>query len=236
MSAAATGVRGWWPALAAAGLLVLVATAADLASLDLGVVERPRAPGPASPPLEDGGAPPGGRTGPAGESRLLGQLLTGLLLLAAAGLLGWAGWALLRRRRRRTGARRRWHRLRALRPAAGTRALVPPDGAELLAAVDAAIATADDDPDPRRAVIACWVRLEQAAAAAGTLRHDSDTAADLVVRLLREHQVSEPVLAALATAYRLARFATHPVDEPTRTRARSALRRLRAELSPEVPV
>lgn len=238
MSAAATTVRGWWPVLAAAGLLLAVAAMAELATLDLAAVERAPLSRPAPPPPPDQVTvePSAAGDSPAAGSRLLGQLLTGLLLLATAGLAGlagWAGWALLRRRRR-TGTGRRWHRLRALRPGAGNRGPVPPDGAALLAAVEAAVASADDDPDPRRAVIACWVRLEQAAAAAGTSRHGSDTATDLVVRLLREHQVSEPVLAALATAYRLARFATHTVDEPTRTRARSALRRLRAELSPEV--
>src|SRR5215510_8106319 len=52
------------------------------------------------------------------------------------------------------------------------------------AAVDAGLAALDDaDTDARRAVIACWVRLEAAAAAAGTERSAGDTSTELVSRL-----------------------------------------------------
>jgi Domain of unknown function (DUF4129) len=102
----------------------------------------------------------------------------------------------------------------------------------VLAAVDAGLSDLDDnDLDPRRAVIACWVRLEQAAAAAGTPREVGDSPADLVVRLLGAHQVSAHVLYPLADVYRLARYATHTVDASMRDQARSALRQLRAELT-----
>ncbi len=102
---------------------------------------------------------------------------------------------------------------------------------EVLAAVDAGLSDLDDDRDPRRAVIACWVRLEQAAAAAGTPREPGDSPTDLVVRLLGAHQVSSPVLYRLADVYRLARYATHTVDSAMRDQARAALRQLRAELT-----
>ncbi|MBO0870912.1 MAG: DUF4129 domain-containing protein [Micromonosporaceae bacterium] len=103
---------------------------------------------------------------------------------------------------------------------------------EVIAAVDAGLADLDDDDsDPRRAVIACWVRLEQAAAAAGTPRQPGDSPTDLVVRLLGAHQVSAAVLYRLADVYRLARYATHTVDTGMREAARSALRQLRDELT-----
>jgi hypothetical protein len=103
---------------------------------------------------------------------------------------------------------------------------------EVIAAVDAGLADLDDsDSNPRRAVIACWVRLEQAAAAAGTLRQPGDSPTDLVVRLLGAHQVSAGVLYQLADVYRLARYATHTVDAGMREAARSALRQLRDELT-----
>jgi hypothetical protein len=99
------------------------------------------------------------------------------------------------------------------------------------AAVDEGLADLDAaDTDPRRAVIACWVRLEEAAAAAGTRRELGDTSTELVARLLSSHQVNAGVLAGLAAIYREARFATHPVDQTTRDRARAALRLLRDEL------
>jgi hypothetical protein len=105
---------------------------------------------------------------------------------------------------------------------------------EVLAAVDAGLVDLDDsDTDPRRAVIACWVRLEEAAAAAGTPRRPGDAPADLVLRLLAAHQVSAGVLLPLADVYRLARYATHTVDAGMRDSARAALRQLRAELAAE---
>lgn len=103
---------------------------------------------------------------------------------------------------------------------------------EVLAAVDAGLSDLDDnDGDPRRAVIACWVRLEQAAAAAGTPRQAGDSPTDLVGRLLGAHQVSAAVLYQLADVYRVARYATRTVDSGMREAARSALRQLRAELT-----
>jgi hypothetical protein len=100
------------------------------------------------------------------------------------------------------------------------------------AAVDEGLAELDDaDLDPRRAVIACWARLEEAAAIAGTPREPSDAPGDLVARLLGGHAVSADVLAGFAEVYRQARFATHTVDVTMREQARTALRQLRDELA-----
>jgi Domain of unknown function (DUF4129) len=103
---------------------------------------------------------------------------------------------------------------------------------KLRSAVDEGLAELDDtDADPRRAVIACWVRLEQAAAEAGAPRTVGDTSTDLVARLLASHLVNGAILAAFSAVYREARFATHAVDVGMRDQARSALRRLREELA-----
>jgi Domain of unknown function (DUF4129) len=118
---------------------------------------------------------------------------------------------------------------RAPRPQAGVTPQPPAD--ELVAAVDAGLEElSDTDRDPRRAVIACWVRLEQAAAAAGTPRHPGDTPTDLVSRLLAEQRVDARLLAALRDVYREARYATHTVDDRMRSEALSALQRLRTDL------
>src|SRR5262245_44268779 len=131
-------------------------------------------------------------------------------------------WALVRDQIRR----------RARKRASGTTQRREPRTAEeLVAALEAGLEELSDaDRDPRRAVIACWVRLEQAAAAAGTPRHPGDSPTDLVGRLLREQQVDAQVLAALLDVYRQARYATHTVDDQMRVQARSALERLRADL------
>jgi hypothetical protein len=106
---------------------------------------------------------------------------------------------------------------------------------DVVAALDAGLTgLSDQDADPRRAVIACWVRLEEAAAAAGTPRHPGDTPTDLVARLLVAHQVSRPVLDDFAAVYRQARYATHVVDERMRVAAIRSLGQLRAELTVRV--
>jgi hypothetical protein len=103
------------------------------------------------------------------------------------------------------------------------------------AAVDSGLADLSDlDADPRRAIIACWVRLERAAADAGTVRRPSDAPADYVARLLSAHRVSRPVLNRFAAVYRQARYGSAPVDETMRATALESLRQLRAELT--VPI
>ncbi len=233
-----TGLRRFGPLLAVVALLLGAALAATLASPQ--VHRAPlniRAPAvtlpPPDPPTGVATAPPRD-TDPTVQAKpselpvwlnMAAQLLCLLVVAAALGFVVWyVSTQLLRRR--------------------GDLAEEPGESAEapareqVLAAVDAGLVElADDDADPRRAVIACWVRLEQAAAAAGTPREPGDTPAELVTRLLEAHQVSGGVLYALAEVYRIARYATHVVDSGMRDQARAALGQLRAELSttPVVP-
>jgi hypothetical protein len=140
-------------------------------------------------------------------------------------LLALVGWALVRDLLRRRTGRVVRRRRRPSGPA-------PRTAEDLVAALDAGLLELSDaDLDPRRAVIACWVRLEQAAADAGTPRHPGDTPTDLVARLLTEQRVDASVLAAFAEVYREARYATHTVDDRMRAGARAALQRLRADLA-----
>lgn len=102
---------------------------------------------------------------------------------------------------------------------------------QVQAAVDEGLSDLDvSDADPRRAVIACWARLEAAAAAAGTQRRPGDTSTDLVERLLVDHDVTASVLAEFAAVYRQARFAPSVIDARMREQARAALRQVRDEL------
>jgi hypothetical protein len=104
------------------------------------------------------------------------------------------------------------------------------------AAVDEGLSDLDvADADPRRAVIACWARLEAAAAAAGTEREPGDTSTELVERLLAEHAITPGVLADFAAVYREARFAPHIIDARMREQARAALTQVRDELVHEAP-
>lgn len=111
---------------------------------------------------------------------------------------------------------------------------VAPAPEEVREAVQAGIDELDDDSsDPRRAVIACWLRLESTAAMIGLERQPGDTPSDLVGRLLEVHQASSGVLDRLADVYRQARYAPHVVDESMRIEARTALEQLRTELTSE---
>ena len=83
---------------------------------------------------------------------------------------------------------------------------------------------------PRNAIVACWLRLEDAVAEAGMPRRPSETSAELTARVLRQWSVDADAIADLAGLYREARFSRHEMTEPSRTAAVEALRRLHADL------
>ena len=225
-------LRAWWPLVAVAALLALAALVAPRSGLRVDRVEPPERdhPGlPSFPPEQNPVRPsfaahPRDVTpvDPGGLPAWVTDLAVGLCAVTVLAVVGLLLVTLVRERGRR--------RTRAL-PAQSTLPTAR-DAAEVVAVLDAGLVDlSDTDADPRRAVIACWVRLEQAAAAAGTPRRVGDTPTDLVTRLLRGHEISGAVLAAFAQVYREARYASRPVDERMRAEARSALRRLRAELT-----
>ncbi|MFI5843429.1 DUF4129 domain-containing protein [Catenuloplanes sp. NPDC051500] len=220
-------LRRWWPVAAAVLMVVLIAVAAENSSMglrdapplgqqqlptDLPELEEP-------PPAAGGGGPPlpendAGFTLPS-------WLKTAAIVLAIVALAAVLATAVvvavrdqLRRRADARPARRR-----------GT------STEEMVAALDAGLQELATDRDPRGAVITCWVRLEQAAADAGTPRRPGDTPGELVTRLLREHAVDASVLAGFAEVYRQARYATHVVDERMRAEAVAALHRVRDDLT-----
>ncbi len=231
-------LRRWWPVGAVVLLLVAATVAATRSSIGASrvppaaesvplVPEYPTAEPIPSIPVEPRDA--GEVTG----VRIPDWLLTGLWTLLGLAVLAVVGvllWTLVRGALRRT--------TRAL-PAQRVRRSAEGTAREVAAALDAGLVDLDDaDTDPRTAVIACWVRLEEAADGAGVHRLAGDTPTDLVTRLLRGDPAagvpaiaSADVLAEFAHVYREARYATRPVDERTRDQARAALRRLRGELT-----
>ena len=229
---AGTSLRRWWPLLAVAALLALAALAAAHSSLQISRAEPPvRGVPPAMPEYEaprgQPSLPPTPReVAPAEQSEIPGWLTTvalGGCLAVTVVAIAVPLWRLVRAAARRPGRM----------PAAPAGPSARQTDEEVVAALDAGLVDLSDaDGDPRRAVIACWVRLEQAAAAAGLPRQLGDTPTDLVTRLLGARTaVSGDVLAAFAHVYREARYATHTVEERTREQARAALRRLRGELT-----
>jgi hypothetical protein len=248
-----TGVRSWWPLLAVAALLVAVGTAAAVATPQLTRVPVPEPAPQPMPTLFDNGPTPGFPSPSTTRSPRAAQvsvpgwllpLLTYLILAIIVAVLVSVVWLVVRNR-----ARSRFGEIEEPRVAP-----VQAAAEDVVAAVDAGLSDlSDTDLDPRRAVIACWVRLEQVAAGAGTPRQVSDTPTDLVTRLLAAHfargrselaspaspsgdvTVDAAVLAEFADIYRAARYATHAVDEQMRGQARAALERVRSALT-GVPV
>ncbi|NOL44746.1 DUF4129 domain-containing protein [Kribbella sandramycini] len=105
---------------------------------------------------------------------------------------------------------------------------------KLAEAIDSGLALIDTG-HATDAVIACWVALEQAAASAGVTRDPAETPTEFTVRVLGVEGVSEPDLTRLGALYREARYSTHGSTEESRSEARAALLRLRAELAAVVP-
>jgi hypothetical protein len=109
---------------------------------------------------------------------------------------------------------------RPKRPTPPTRPAPPaPDLAE---AVEEGLATLESGPVDD-AIVACWVRLEEAAAGAGVARLSSETATELTVRLLKRFDVPEPAVSRLLGLYRTARYSRHHLGEEDRAAALSAL-------------
>ena len=233
---AASFLRRWWPVAAVAALLALASVAAAHSSLEINRVEPPVQGLPPAmpeylPPSEEPAFPPTPQeVAPADPTQIptwLTRTAAGICIAITLALIIVPIWRLVRDLVRRRGGR------------------MPPEPAvrsseqtaeEVVAALDAGLVDLSaSDSDPRRAVIACWVRLEQAAAVAGIPRNVGDTPTDLVTRLLSARSgVSADVLAPFAEVFREARYATHTVDERMRGQARYALRRLRGELTAEI--
>ncbi|PTA42784.1 DUF4129 domain-containing protein [Micromonospora sp. RP3T] len=229
-------LRRWWPVAAVAVLLAVAAVAAGHSAIGASrippVDNVPYVPdypseAPPSIPVEprEAGVPSEG-----GVPDWLGTAAVALLFTIVLAVVGYLLWSVLRGALRRT--------TRAV-PVRRTRRTAEGTAREVVAALDAGLEELDDRAtDPRTAVIACWVRLEEAAEDTGVPRRTGDTPTDLVSRLLRGDPeagipaiASADVLDGFAHVYREARYATHPVDERTRDQARAALRRLRGELT-----
>jgi hypothetical protein len=138
---------------------------------------------------------------------------TGVAALTAgigAGVVGFAGLALVRARRRRETD---------LEP----RAMVA------AGARDAAAAAAIP-ADPRAAVLAAYERMEAALAGVGLARRPSDAPREYLARLESGLGGGRVPAARLTALFERARFSPHPIGEEARTEAIGALDALRAEL------
>jgi Domain of unknown function (DUF4129) len=105
----------------------------------------------------------------------------------------------------------------------------PEELEELARALDEAIEDLRRDPDPRRAVVAAYARMEQALSYYGLPRRPSEAPYEYLGRVGRELDAQEQV-AALTELFEEAKFSEHSVDESMRGRAIDALSSVRREV------
>jgi hypothetical protein len=80
-------------------------------------------------------------------------------------------------------------------------------------------------------IVACWVRLEDAAAAAGVARGMTETSAELASRVLTDLHAPAAAVDALLQRYRRARYSHHSLDESDRQVAVRSLEEIRAAVA-----
>lgn len=76
---------------------------------------------------------------------------------------------------------------------------------------------------PRNAIVAAWLRLEEAAESAGSVRNPADTPSEFVERVLASSMLDADAIGRLAALYREARFSAHPISASQRDEARACL-------------
>ncbi len=101
------------------------------------------------------------------------------------------------------------------------------------AVVDALGDILDDlraEPDPRRAVIAAYARLERALAAHGVARGESETQEEYVARIFGQLDIDFRSIRRLTDLFTMAKFSQHVVDAGMKEEAIDILEQIRDEL------
>jgi hypothetical protein len=145
---------------------------------------------------------------PGRDPQVIWPLVIGLAALIAAAI---AAAVIIERRRDRRGRH------------------TPEQLEQLGRALDEAIDDLRRDPDPRRAVIAAYARMEEALTLYGFPRRASEAPYEYLSRVARDLEAEQPV-AALTELFEVAKFSEHSVDEAMRGRAIDALTAVRAEV------
>jgi ABC-type multidrug transport system fused ATPase/permease subunit len=135
-----------------------------------------------------------------------------IIVVAALALVAFGAWYLATRRRR---AEARQQKTLA---------------EELAAAIDDSLDDLRAEPDPRKAVIAAYARLERVLAAHGFARNPSEAPGEYLSRLLPRLSVERGSVRRLTDLFTQAKFSTHDVDERMKDEAIDALSTVRDEL------
>jgi Domain of unknown function (DUF4129) len=108
----------------------------------------------------------------------------------------------------------------------------PPTRAErLIGLLDDTLEDLEHDPDPRRAVIAAWARMERGLAAAGLPRRPSEAPFEYAARVLETSLARPASVQRLTGLFERAKFSQHAIGPAERDEAVAALRAVRRELA-----
>lgn len=101
----------------------------------------------------------------------------------------------------------------------------------MLQAVDESLDDLRRERDVRRAIIACYARMERALERAGNARRPAEAPLEYLVRVLERITANGRAARALTELFERAKFSVEPMGEGDKQRAIGALELLRAEVS-----
>ncbi|HZB61017.1 MAG TPA: DUF4129 domain-containing protein [Actinomycetota bacterium] len=104
----------------------------------------------------------------------------------------------------------------------------------LVELLDDTLEDLEREPDPRRAVIGAWARMEAGLAAAGLPRHPSEAPFEYAARLLEGALARPDSVHRLTGLFERAKFSHHTIGQADRDQAIAALRAVRQELAEAV--
>ncbi|HEV2871625.1 MAG TPA: DUF4129 domain-containing protein [Actinomycetota bacterium] len=107
-------------------------------------------------------------------------------------------------------------------------------GERLVELLDDTLEDLEREPDPRRAVIGAWARMEAGLAAAGLPRHPSEAPFEYAARVLESALARPDSVHRLTGLFERAKFSHHDIGQADRDQAIAALRAVRQELAEAV--
>ncbi len=203
------------------GAGMIAVAVAIVASLHLRV-RVPQASHPGSPPVTHTAKPVAHLPTAASFHFPLTAVLYGLLIVAlVAAVLLSVWWA---------------RRFRGLRPSPGAGdGFMAEDPEDLRAAVESGRSALRTVDEPRAAIIACYVAMENSLAERGAARAVADTPDELLARATSSGVVRGPAAGRLTALFYEARFSSHPLHGGQRAAAEQALDELAAALAAPRP-
>ncbi|MGO9558180.1 MAG: DUF4129 domain-containing protein [Acidimicrobiales bacterium] len=129
--------------------------------------------------------------------------------------------------------RRRWARARGplhpmSRPPSRDGLSDFPSGALTAAVAGVTVSNPEDEPDPRKAIVAAYIAMTEAAAKCGALRESYETPSEYLQRLLGIAGAPARPASRLTGIFERARYSSEPLGEDGRSVAISSLRDIRA--------